>query len=100
MEFLGAILRTIRALPPGNADIINQLRRAAMSVALNIAEGAGRIGKADKQRFYGIARGSALECAAILDVIRTWELASMDQLNLQRDLLEQIVAMVSALALK
>ena len=71
-----------------------------MSIPLNLAEGAGKTGKADKQRFYSIARGSALECAAILDLLCTWELVSADELKKERALLEQIVAMASALALK
>jgi four helix bundle protein len=36
----------------------------------NIAEGAGRVTAADKRRFYGIARASATETAALLDVLR------------------------------
>ena len=59
-----------------------------------------RTGRADKQRYYSIARGSALECAAIFDLITCWELVSADKLKKERDLLEQIVAMVSTLALK
>ena len=100
IKFLGAMHKVIRALPPGNSDVINQLRRAVMSIPLNLAEGAGKTGKADKQRFYSIARGSALECAAILDLLCTWELVSADDLKHERALLEQIVAMASALALR
>jgi four helix bundle protein len=48
----------------------DQLERASTSVILNIAEGAGRTSSADKKRIYEIAKGSAAECAAILDVLR------------------------------
>jgi four helix bundle protein len=41
-----------------------------MSIPLNIAEGSGRPGTADRARFYSIARGSTMECGAILDVCR------------------------------
>ena len=37
VEFMGAIMRLIRVIPPGNADVVSQLRRAAMSIPLNIA---------------------------------------------------------------
>ncbi|MEJ2613575.1 MAG: four helix bundle protein [Ignavibacteriaceae bacterium] len=47
----------------------NQLDRASTSIPLNIAEGTGKYSNKDKCRFYDIARGSALECAACLDVL-------------------------------
>jgi four helix bundle protein len=53
--------------PRGYSSLADQLRRASLSVPLNIAEGSGRLSAADAQRFYGFARGSAMECAAILD---------------------------------
>ncbi|MGQ0534446.1 MAG: four helix bundle protein [Methanobacteriota archaeon] len=50
-------------------DLRDQLLRASASMPLNIAEGAGEFSPADKARFYRIARRSASECTAILDVL-------------------------------
>lgn len=47
----------------------NQLDRASTSVPLNIAEGNGKHTSADRCRYFDTARGSALECAACLDVL-------------------------------
>jgi four helix bundle protein len=46
-----------------------QLDRASTSIPLNIAEGNGKYTAPDRCRFFDIARGSALECAACLDVL-------------------------------
>ncbi len=45
-----------------------QLHRAASSIVLNLAEGAGRQTRGDKLRFYSIAFGSLRECQAIIDL--------------------------------
>lgn len=48
--------------------MVSQIRRAALSVHLNIAEGASRKSLAERKRFYEIARGSIIEIDAIIDV--------------------------------
>jgi four helix bundle protein len=49
----------------------DQLRRAAMSIMLNIAEGTTRFINTDKRNFYVISRGKVLECVAINDVLES-----------------------------
>ena len=58
----------LEELPKGLA-VHNQLDRATTSIPLNIAEGNGKYTPADRCRYFDNARGSALECAACLDVL-------------------------------
>ncbi len=64
------------ANPKIDRDTRSQLRRASMSICLNIAEGAGRFTKPDKRNFYVIARGSVFECAALFGLLMDAEVVS------------------------
>ena len=48
----------------------DQLERAAASVALTLAEGCGRRTRRDRLHFFSMAQGSAMECAAAIDLLR------------------------------
>ena len=67
VRFLPLAVGIADSLPPRYAALGEQLRRASISIPLNIAEGSGKSTGPDQRRFYAIARGSAMECAAILD---------------------------------
>ena len=57
----------------------DQLERASASIALNLAEGCARRTKRDRHHFFSMAQGSAMECAAAIDILRvTGRLASAD----------------------
>jgi four helix bundle protein len=70
------VAREMRALvvpllATASRAVRDQLDRASLSVVLNTAEGAGRVAPRSKAQFYSIARGSANETAALLDVNRS-----------------------------
>jgi four helix bundle protein len=61
-QFVLAIYRLTKEFPSDERfGLTSQIRRAADSVALNIAEGFGKRGKPDKARFFNIAQGSLEE---------------------------------------
>ena len=78
--------------------VLDQLKRAFISIPLNIAEGAGKQSGRDQAKFYDIARGSALECGACLDVLVAMNLAKTIEIGVGKQLLSEIVAMLTALS--
>ena len=89
----GELLSTISA----KAAAKDQLDRASTSIPLNIAEGNGKFSTRDRARFFEIARGSALECAACLDVLVVRQLASEIQTGSGKEQLVHIVRMLMGL---
>jgi len=81
----------------GFAELRDQLHRASTSIALNIAEGSGRLAPADKARFYVIARGSTTECVAILDLVEASVAALPERVDRRRVLLIRIIQMLTKL---
>jgi four helix bundle protein len=57
----------------------NQLRRASLSIMLNIAEGSSRFSKPDRRNFFVISRGSAFECAALFDFLKDETILTEDE---------------------
>lgn len=75
----------------------DQLDRASTSIPLNIAEGNGKFSVKDRARFLEMARGSALECAACLDVLVARKLATVEQVAGAKAELAAIVRMMIGL---
>src|SRR5271167_1808858 len=91
--WLSAILEpTVRI-----GDVKDQLDRAATSIPLNIAEGNGKFTPRDRCRFFDIARGSALECAAGLDILVAKAKLTPDQVRPGMEQLQRIVRMLMGL---
>ena len=84
----------INSFPKGKSQLADQLNRASLSIVLNVAEGAGEYSKADKAQFYRMAKRSATESAACLDVCRELELAEQEMLEDGRKHLLDIVSML------
>ncbi len=61
-----AILAATAEFPRGYYFLSDQLSRASVPSATNLAEGNGRFTKADRKNFFAIARGSAQECVALM----------------------------------
>ena len=88
--WVGELLNAISA----KAAAKDQLDRASTSIPLNIAEGNGKFSAKDRARFLEIARGSALECAAALDVLVARKLAAVEQVENAKENLVRIVQML------
>ena len=95
IEFLALSARIGAAVPRGNSILLEQLKRAALSIPLNIAEGTGKQSIQERKRYYGIARGSAMECGAILDACKVLHLADEEVLEAGKALLVRIVSMLT-----
>ena|ERR1043166_391821 len=82
---------------PKTLAVSNQLDRASTSIPLNIAEGNGKFTPADRCRYFDNARGSALECAACLDVLVARKRATIQDIESGKEQLRQIVSMLVGL---
>src|SRR5947207_5362343 len=88
--WVGELLGEISAKAAAN----DQLDRALNSLPLNLAEGNGKFSAVDRARFLEIARGSALECAACLDVLTVRRLVAAERILPAKERLVRIVNML------
>ena len=83
-------------LPAGEKfNMVQQMRRAALSVKPNLAEGATRKSPAERNRFYEVARGSVVEIDAVLETAVDLNYFKSDELNSVAKLLNKCFAMLS-----
>lgn len=83
--------------PRGYGFLCDQLNRAALSIAANIAEGNGRFTTPDRKNFFGIARGSVQECVPLLELARRREILTQLQHDALKSQLEKIARMLAGL---
>jgi len=76
---------------------LKHLDEASTSIALNIAEGNGKRSLTDRARYLDIARGSALESAACLDVLVARNQLRLEEVRAGNDRLVRIVSMLTKL---
>ncbi len=95
--FADKVCTLTRDLPRGYFFLADQLNRAALSIAANIAEGNGRFTKADRRNFFGIARGSVQECVPLLELAARQGLLKSDRHEQLKSDLEEIAKMLSGL---
>ena len=93
VSFADTLLQDI----PKSLAVHGQLERASTSIPLNIAEGNGKFTSADRCRYFDIARGSALESAACLDVLIARKRIEGADVAHGKELLHGIVSMLVGL---
>ena len=82
---------------PGKLAAKDQLDRASTSVVLNLAEGNGKRSHPDRCRYFDIARGSGVECAACLDVLVALNKIARAAADEGKAILLQVVSMTAGL---
>jgi len=97
IEYVASSFAIARELVSVHRHARDQWLRAAQSIPLNIAEGNGKRSLKDRSRFLDIARGSALECAAIQDVLAATDGLSNEPHDQLKRKLHRIVSMLTRL---
>ena len=97
ISYVASVRRDATSLKGIDRPIRDQWTRASQSIPLNIAEGNGKQSLRDKSRFFEIARASALECAAIHDVLVSIQAIDGRTLEAHKTSLRRIVAMLTRL---
>jgi len=97
VDFTEEIINLTDEFPRGYFFLTDQLNRASLSIATNIAEGNGRYTKKDRRNFFIIARGSIQECVPLLEIAKRKELITNAKVEDLFKKLEVISKMLSGL---
>lgn len=97
IDFADSVCQRTEQFPRGYGFLVDQLNRAALSIAANIAEGNGRFTKPDRRNFFGISRGSIQECVPLLELALRRKLLDETSHSELKDRLEEIARMLSGL---
>lgn len=81
--------------PEERFNLISQIRRAGVSVKLNLAEGSSRKFKAERDRYYEISRGSLIEIDSIFETAFDLNYVKAEELNAIGSLILRSFAMLS-----
>lgn len=98
LTFCQDIQGVLEALPRSEYPFIDQLKRASLSIPLNIAEGCGRWHDKEKKQFFFIARGSTFECIPLLTLIETKGLIQKEKHAALREKMKRLVQMLTKMA--
>jgi four helix bundle protein len=97
IDFADQVCHLTEKFPRGYGFLVDQLNRASLSIATNIAEGNGRFTNPDRKNFFGIARGSVQECVPLLELARRRQLLNDAVHTELKSHLEEISRMLSGL---
>ncbi|MFO7956216.1 MAG: four helix bundle protein [Candidatus Brocadiia bacterium] len=97
MDFADQVASLTEDFPRGYRFLADQLNRASLSIAANIADGNRRFTKADRKNFFGIVRGSVQDCVPLLELARRRSLLDEAEHRRMEGALEKIARMLSGL---
>ncbi len=94
LDFAAMVAALTKTARPALRD---QVERAAASICLNLAEGCGRRTRPDRLHFFAIAQGSAMECAAAVDILRVTGCVTFPEATRAKHKLTRVIQMLVGL---
>ena len=93
LDLIAALTGVHGVIRQHDSDLAKQMRRAANSVALNLAEGRRRVGR-DRPHSWRVAAGSADETKACLLVASAWGIVSAEKLAEPLAIIDSLLAIL------